>query len=352
MRRREFIAVVGGAATWPLVARAQQRGRVPRVGVLWHAGSAEEEAIYLGAFEQGLKSLGYVDGKTIILEHRFLNEQPERFVSLAAELVGLRVDVLVAVTRLGALAAQRATRAIPIVFLLVPDPIGTKLVNSLARPGGNITGLTNIAVELSAKRLAFFKEALPRVTRVALLVNATDRQGMQRYIDETKIAATSLGLDVQPIEVRSIEEFEQAFDKVIEGRSEGVLTVPDGVFYQGRALAAQSAVKRRLPLMVFSRETLQAGGLMSYGPDYPAIFAARQFMSTKSSRAKRLPICRLSSRQNLSSSSISGLPRRSVWKSRRCCFRAPTRWSNERRDSGSGTFETCRLALMMSVVPR
>jgi putative ABC transport system substrate-binding protein len=272
MRRREFIAVVGGAATWSLVARAQQRGRVPRVGVLWHAGSAEEEAIYLGAFEQGLKSLGYVDGKTIILEHRFLNEQPERFVSLAAELVGLRVDVLVAVTRLGALAAQRATRAIPIVFLLVPDPIGTKLVNSLARPGGNITGLTNIAVELSAKRLAFFKEALPRVTRVALLVNATDQQGMQRYIDETKIAATSLGLDVQPIEVRSIEEFEQAFDKVIEGRSEGVLTVPDGVFYQGRALAAQSAVKRRLPLMVFSRETLQAGGLMSYGPDYPAIF--------------------------------------------------------------------------------
>jgi ABC-type uncharacterized transport system substrate-binding protein len=154
----------------------------------------------------------------------------------------------------------------------VPDPVGTELVKSLARPGGNITGLTNIAVELSAKRLALFKEAFPRVTRVALLVNATDQQGMQRFIDETKIAATSLELDVQPIEVRSTEEFEQAFDKATEARLEGVLTVPDGLFYQGRALVAQSAVTHRLPLMVFSRETLQAGGLMSYGPDYSAIF--------------------------------------------------------------------------------
>jgi putative tryptophan/tyrosine transport system substrate-binding protein len=266
MQRRDFITLLSGTFVWPLSAHAQQRGRVPRVGVLWHAGSAEEEAIYLGALRQGLVGLGCIDGRTIRLEHRFPNEQPERFVSLAAELVGLKVDVLVAVTRLGAVAAQRATRAIPIVFLLVPDPVGTKLVNSLARPGGNITGLTNIAVELSAKRLAFFKEAFPRVTRVALLVNASDQQGMQRYIDETKIAAASLGLDVQPVEVRSIEEFEQAFDKVVEGRFEGVLTAPDGLFYQGRTLTAQSAVTRRLPLMVFSRETLQAGGLMSYGP--------------------------------------------------------------------------------------
>jgi putative ABC transport system substrate-binding protein len=121
MRRREFITLLGGGTvTLPVIARAQQRGRVPRVGVLWHAGSAEEEAIYLGAFEQGLKSLGYVDGRTITLENRFPNEQPERFVSLAAELVGLRVDVLIAVTRLGALAAQRATTTIPIVFILVP----------------------------------------------------------------------------------------------------------------------------------------------------------------------------------------------------------------------------------------
>jgi putative ABC transport system substrate-binding protein len=142
----------------------------------------------------------------------------------------------------------------------------------LARPGGNITGLTNIALELSAKRLSLFKEALPRVTRVALLVNANDQQGMQRYIDETKNAATALGLDVQPVEVRSLEEFEQAFDRIVERRLEGVLTTPDGLFYQGRSLIAQSALTRRLPLMVQSRETLQAGGLLSYGPNLSAIF--------------------------------------------------------------------------------
>jgi putative ABC transport system substrate-binding protein len=207
-----------------------------------------------------------------MLEHRFPNEQPERFVSLAAELAALRVDVLVAVTRPAAMAAQRATTTIPIVFIVVPDPIGTKLVSSLARPGGNITGLTNIAVELSAKRLALFKEAFPRMTRVALLVNANDEQGMHRYIDETRTAATALGLDVQPVGVRSVGDFEQACDSIVEARSDGIITVADGLFYQGRAAIAHSALRRRLPLLVISREMLQADALMSYGPDVPEIF--------------------------------------------------------------------------------
>src|SRR5262249_5666793 len=160
MNRRELISLIGGAAAssplWPRAARAQRGRRMPRVGVLWHAGSAEEEAIYLGAFVQGLNGLGYVDRRTIVLEHRFPNETPERFVSLANELAALDIDVLVAVTRPAALAAQRATSTIPIVFIVVPDPVGTKLVDSLAHPGGNITGFTHIAVELSAKRLALF----------------------------------------------------------------------------------------------------------------------------------------------------------------------------------------------------
>src|SRR5450631_2224469 len=213
MRRREFVTLLG-AFTLPLVARAQQpTKKVPRVGVLWHAGSAEEETIYLGALVEGLKDLGYIDGKTIALEHRFPNEKPERFVSLASDLAALKPEVLVAVTRPAAMAAQRATTTIPIVFIVVPDPVGAKLVNSLARPGGNITGLTHIALELSGKRLALFKEAFPRMTRVALLVNANNQQTTQRYIDETKIAATALGLDVQPVEVRSLGDFEKAFDK-------------------------------------------------------------------------------------------------------------------------------------------
>jgi putative tryptophan/tyrosine transport system substrate-binding protein len=177
MRRREFITLIGGvAAAWPLAARGQPTKRLSKIGVLWHAGSAEEEAIYLGELLQGLNGLGYVDGKTIALENRFPNEQPERFVSLAAELATLRVDVLVAVTQQAARAAQQATATIPIVFIVVPDPVGAKLVNSLARPGGNITGLTHIALELSGKRLAVFKEAFPRMTRVALLVNANNQQ--------------------------------------------------------------------------------------------------------------------------------------------------------------------------------
>jgi putative tryptophan/tyrosine transport system substrate-binding protein len=293
MQRREFITFLAGAAFWPLSAHAQQRGKVPSVGVLWHAGSAEEEAIYLSAFQQGLNGLGYIGGRTITLEHRFPNEQAERFVSLAAELVGLKVDVLVAVTGLAAVAAQRTTTTIPIVFILVPDPLGTKLVSSLARPGGNITGLTNIAVELSAKRLAIFKEVFPRATRVALLVNPTDKQSMQRFIDETKTAATSLGLDVQPVEVRSIGDIEQALDRVVEGRLEGALTVLNGVFYQGRSLIAEAAIARGLPLMVNSRETLLAGGLMSYGADIPAIFrraAAYVDKLLKGEKAADLPV--------------------------------------------------------------
>jgi putative ABC transport system substrate-binding protein len=257
---------------WPLAAHAQPAKRLPKVGVLWHAGSAEEEAIYLGAFEQGLKGLGYVDGRTITLENRFPNEQADRFVSLAAELVALKVDVFVAVTQPAALAAQRATTTIPIVFLLVPEPVGSKLVDSLARPGGNITGLTSIAAELTAKRIQLWKEVFPHMRRLTLLVDPNDQQAMYRFIDEAKTAATALGLDVQPLEVQSLGEFEQAFDKIVDSRSEGVITTPSGLFYQGRELAGQLAVKRHLPLMVQNRETLEGGALMAYGPDAKVLF--------------------------------------------------------------------------------
>jgi putative ABC transport system substrate-binding protein len=221
---------------------------------------------------EGFKELGYVDGKTIVLEHRFPNEIPERFVSLAVELAALKPDVLVAVTRPAAIAAQRATTTIPIVFVVVPDPVGTKLVNSLARPGGNVTGLTHIAVELSGKRLAFFKEAFPRASRVALVLNGNDVPGMQRYIDEFQTAAVALSVSVRPVEVRSLGDFESAFDTIFAERLDGVILPADGLFYQGRMRLAQLALQRRLPLVVYSRETLEAGALMSYGADQRAIF--------------------------------------------------------------------------------
>jgi putative ABC transport system substrate-binding protein len=272
MRRREFVAFLSGAAVWPFSAHAQQPGKIPRVGVLWHSASAEEEGIYLNALEKGLSDLGYVNGRTIMLEHRFPNEHPELFESLAAELVALKVDVLVAVTPLAAFAAQRATTTIPIVFILVPDPVERKLVNSLARPGGNITGLTHISIDLSAKRLELLKEAFPRATRVALLLNANDQSGTRRYISESKIAAAALRLDVQPMPLASVGDIGQVFDKIVEARLEIVAAVPDGLMFQGRNLLAQSAIAHHLPLIVYSRETLMAGGLMSYGPDIPNIF--------------------------------------------------------------------------------
>jgi len=252
-------------------AIAQQR-RVPRVGVLWHAGSAEEEVVYLSALIEGLKSLGYVDGQTIALDHRFPNEIPERFLRLAEELAALKVDVLVAVTRPAAVAAQRATKTIPIVFIVVPDPIGTGLVESLGRPGGNITGLTHIAVELSAKRLALFNEAFPHSSRLALLVNANDDRGMKRYIDETQTAARVLGVTVQAVQVRSLADFDRAFEKITSTGLEGVVLPADGLFYQGRFRLAELALACRLPLVAYSRETLEAGALMSYGSDQRTIF--------------------------------------------------------------------------------
>ena len=170
--RREFITLIGGAAVaWPLVVRAQQRGKIPRIGVLWHAASSEEEGPYFKGLIEGLRNLGYFDGLNIILEHRFPNETPDRFRSMAAELVSLKVDALIGVGSQTAPYVKTATTTIPIIFVFSPDPVGTKLVASLARPGGNATGLTNFAADLIGKRLQFLKLAIPGLSRVALLVN-------------------------------------------------------------------------------------------------------------------------------------------------------------------------------------
>jgi len=201
LRRREFITLIGGAAAgWPLAARAQQ---IPQIGVLWHAGNEEEEAIYLSALRRGFSDQGYVEGQNFTLVNTFAGEVYERFTSNAAELVRRRVDVIVAVTRLAAVAAQRATSTIPIVFVVVPDPIKSGLVQSLARPGKNITGLTNVAVDLAAKRLEIFKEIIPSMSNLALLVNATDPQIAQGFIEETGAASRKLGMSVRPFEIRS-----------------------------------------------------------------------------------------------------------------------------------------------------
>ena len=275
MRRREFITLLGGgAAIWPFVARAQQSRHLPVVGLLWHAGSAEEEAVYLGAVRQGLRDHGYVEGQNVTLENRFPAEIPERFVSLATELAALNVNVLVAINRVAALAAQRATTSIPIVFIAVPDPVGSKLVVSLAKPGGNITGLTNFAYDLTAKRIEFLKAVVPTVSHVALLVNPNDRDSAKTYIEESHAATNKLGLVLQPVEVRTSGDLLSAFSKTIDDQVDGVVVSQDGLFYAARKVIADLALARKLPLAVYSRETLDAGALLSYGPSNYRIFHA------------------------------------------------------------------------------
>jgi putative ABC transport system substrate-binding protein len=271
MRRREVIAALSGALLAPLrIAYAQPR--LPRVGFLWHGADEKDEAIYLGAVQQGLSDFGFVDGKNIILVHRFAAEIPDRFQSLANELAALNIDIFVANNRLAALAAQRATATIPIVFIAVPDPVGAGLVASLAHPGGNITGLSNFAHDLTGKRVEFLKQIVSSVTRVGLLVNANDRSGTRIYIEEAQNAASKLKIAIIPVEVATANDLEAMFSKMRDSQVDGLVVCQDGLFFSTRKNIADLALVQHLPAAVYSRETVAAGALVSYGPDNYGIF--------------------------------------------------------------------------------
>jgi putative tryptophan/tyrosine transport system substrate-binding protein len=267
VKRREFITLLGGvAATWPLAAHAQEKRRIPRVGVLWHAASAEEEGPLFSALVEGFRALGYIDGQNIILEHRFPNEMPERFKSMAAELVSLNVDVLVSSGNNAAPYAKKATATIPVVAMFITDPVGIGLVKSLARPEGNVTGLSIFTSELIGKRLQFLKEAIPDLSRVAQLVNPL--AGISRFYTElTLTAAAQLGLEVERFEARSRDELAPAFEAMARAGMQAVLTNADGLSYAQREPIGQLALKTRLPAAVWSRETLVPGTFLSYGTD-------------------------------------------------------------------------------------
>jgi putative tryptophan/tyrosine transport system substrate-binding protein len=266
VRRREFITLLGGTAvTWSLAARGQQAGKIPTVGYLWHAGSPQEEVPYFGALQEGFARLGYADGRNIKLEHRFPNETPERFKSMAAELVSLNVDVLMG----GAVASpylRDATTKIPIVFMFVPDPVGMKLVQSIARPGGNITGLSNFGRDVAGKRLQLLREIVPGLSHVALLINS-DQQTTPVFIEAMGAAADQLGLVLQTFDARSLQEIEPAFDAMTRAGMQAVTTVQGGLFYQARTFIPKLAIARRLPMLAYSRETFEYGALVSYAAD-------------------------------------------------------------------------------------
>jgi putative ABC transport system substrate-binding protein len=271
MRRREFITLLGGtAAAWPLPSSAQQRKASPRVGVLWHAANAREEEEYLGALTKAFHELGYFEGKNIELEHRFPAEQPERFRALAQGLAESKVDVIVAVTGLGAREAKRATGTIPIVLVADPDPVGNGLVESLARPGGNVTGLSLMAIDLSGKRLALFKEAVPKLARVAILGDPRDPFSKVSGIAYEK-AAKTLGFSMQIFEVRTADEIEQAFAAIARDGFDGAC-VTGAPMYNERVQVGASALAHKVPTISGNAEQVPYNLLLSYGPDFPDYF--------------------------------------------------------------------------------
>ena len=273
MKRREFIAGGGAVVTWPLAALAQQKPRVSTVGILWHAGSAEEEAIFLTQIQQGLKDLGYVEGRNITLINTFADEQYERFDRNVADLIRQKVDVLVGVTLPAALAAQRATRTIPIVFILVDEPVANKLVASLAHPGGNLTGLSTLAGDVRAKRVELFKEIMGKSPGIALMVNPSDPVTAEYSIKEVRIAAGRLGMKVQPIEASQPDQIERGISSIQEGIN-GIMITEDPLFYRERKRIAALAAERKLATAVFAYPMVEDGALMAYAAN-PVILCRR-----------------------------------------------------------------------------
>jgi len=268
--RRAFMAgMVGGVLAAPLAAQAQQAGRVYRVGLLWDSPAVWPHA--LAGFRQGLRDLGWVEGQNIAIEYRWAEGRFDRLDNLVQELVRLKVDVIVAPTSIYTGAAKRATPAIPIVFVSHADPVGSGHVASLARPGGNITGLTIMMSETSAKSLEILKEAIPELARVAVVwdpATPSHRPGL----NAVEVAGRALGLGLQSLAVRNATEFDSAFSAIVQKRAGAVLVLSTPLFMGEARQLAELAMKHKLPTMFAPREHAEAGGLMSYGPDRADLF--------------------------------------------------------------------------------
>jgi ABC-type uncharacterized transport system substrate-binding protein len=270
MQRRDFIKVISLAVAGPVAVQAQQTKRVPRIGFL-ATGSlkAPETRAAFDAFSQGLRELGYFDGENIIIEVRAADSKMERFPALAHELIGLNVDIIVALNSLSGLAAQQATATIPIVVPVMGDPVEDGLVASLARPGGNVTGLTFLGPRLISKRLALLKEALPSASRVAALwqPRAYGERTMNDMMRETETAGTALGLHFRLVGVQSPDDLNRAFSIIGAERTDAVMVFPSPILFNGRTRIVDLALQLRLPLISMSNEFVKLGGLMSYGAD-------------------------------------------------------------------------------------
>jgi putative ABC transport system substrate-binding protein len=269
VKRRDFITLLGGAAAaWPLAARAQQAARLPTIGFLGATASIESQRV--AAFVKRLRELAWIDGGNVAIEYRWAEGRNERYAEIAAEFVRLKVDVIVTVATPSTLAARQATEVIPIVFAAVSDPVGTGLVASLARPGGNITGLANQISDTAGKRLEFLREVVPDFRRLAIMANVGNPASVLE-MGEAQAAARKLGLEVTTSEIRRAEDIAPAF-KALRERADALYLCPDPLMNTNRTRINILAVGVRLPTMHGVREYVEAGGLMSYGPNTPAQF--------------------------------------------------------------------------------
>jgi len=269
LRRREVLTLLGGAAVaWPLAAHAQQQaGTVPRIGFLGLTSPSDRPSL-LDAFRQGLRELGWVEGQNIVIDYRYAEGRVDRLPDLAAELVRLKVDLIVSEGTQGVTAARNATETIPIVMITVRDPVGTGLIASLARPGGNVTGMSGSAgLEIVAKQLELLKETVPKIRRVAILSNPANAYHPLANREVT-VAARSLGVQLQLLEARGPTEFDGAFAAMATERAGGLLVVSDAIFNSNRTRLADLAARSRLPAAYGVRESVEAGGLMSYGTSF------------------------------------------------------------------------------------
>ena len=269
MRRRQFLCVVGGACASPLLARAQQPAKRPTVGFLG-TSTSRAWSPWIAAFMQRLRELGWIEGQTVAIEVRWAEGKTERFAEIAAEFVRLNVDVIVT-SGAAAPAAKQVTSAIPIVFMLANDPVGTGIVPSLSRPGGNVTGLSNQSRDLAGKRLELLREVIPNLRNLAVLVNVANAPGGGAEMRAIKAVAGTLGLEIVTLGVRRAEEIEPAIAS-LAGRAGAVYVVQDPLFIATRDRIVASTNGARLPTMHAAREFVEAGGLMSYGASFPDIF--------------------------------------------------------------------------------
>jgi putative ABC transport system substrate-binding protein len=270
MKRREFIALLGGATAWSVAARAQQP-TMPVIGFI-RDGSAEGNARYVAGFRKGLSETGYVEGQNVTIEYHWLEGKYDRLPELLADLVRRQVAVISTAVTVTALAAKAATATIPIVFFTGGDPVELGLVASLARPGGNVTGVNILASEVVAKRLRLLHDLLPNAVRIAVLVNPGNASIAKATGQDVQKAAPTMGLQVQILNATSIGEIDAAFATFARERPDALFVGPDALFTSRRVQLVTLATRDRIPATYPNRDYVEVGGLMSYGPDFTDMF--------------------------------------------------------------------------------